>query len=188
MEELIAKCKKGHQGAQMEVYKKYFHAMYNTSFRILNNQFEAEDVMQEAFLAAFTKLDFYKGEVTFGAWLKRIVVNKSITALKKIKQTEVSSLEIAYESTDEDIDNSIFLSEDVNVKIILESIQSLKENYRIGITLHLIEGYDYEEISSILNISYDNSRAIVSRAKNKLRKLLSENSEISLTNRRYKRN
>ncbi|WP_196895975.1 RNA polymerase sigma factor [Aureivirga marina] len=183
MKELIARCKKGNKGAQMEIYKKYFHAMYNTSYRILNNQYEAEDVMQEAFLAAFTKMDSYKGEVTFGAWLKRIVINKSITALKKYKQTETHSLEIAYESSDEEIDNSVFLSDDLNVKVILDCIQKLKENYRIGVTLHLIEGYDYEEISSIMNISYDNSRAIVSRAKGKLRKMLIDNSEISLDNR-----
>ena len=57
--------------------------MYNTSVRIVKDTAEAEDIMQEAFLTAFTKIDSFKGEVTFGAWLKRIVINKSLTQLKK---------------------------------------------------------------------------------------------------------
>ena len=86
--QLIQRCKKSDSSAQMEIYKKYYKAMYNTSFRILKDEFEAEDIMQEAFLTAFTKLDMFKGEVTFGAWLKRIVINKSITQLKKIPSIE----------------------------------------------------------------------------------------------------
>ena len=60
--------------------------MFNTAHRILKDAFEAEDIMQEAFLTAFTKLKMYKGEVAFGAWLKRIVINKSLTQLKKNKR------------------------------------------------------------------------------------------------------
>ena len=57
--------------------------MYNTALRILQDSAEAEDSMQEAFLSAFSKLDTYKGDVSFGAWLKRIVVNKALDQLKK---------------------------------------------------------------------------------------------------------
>ena len=82
---LLERCKTSDKNAQYEVYKLYYKAMYNTSHRILKDSFEAEDIMQEAFLTAFTKLYMYKGEVTFGAWLKRIVINKSLTKLKKNK-------------------------------------------------------------------------------------------------------
>ena len=61
----------------------YYKAMYNTALRILQDSAEAEDSMQEAFLSAFSKLDTYKGDVSFGAWLKRIVVNKALDQLKK---------------------------------------------------------------------------------------------------------
>ena len=61
----------------MQVYKAYYKAMYNASLRILKDTFEAEDIIQEGFLTAFEKLDTCKGEVAFGAWLKRIVINKS---------------------------------------------------------------------------------------------------------------
>jgi RNA polymerase sigma-70 factor (ECF subfamily) len=84
--QLLDRCKKGENAAQMQIYKDYYNAMYNASFRILRDEFEAEDMMQEAFLTAFTKLNTFKGEVAFGAWLKRIVINKSLTQLKKKQQ------------------------------------------------------------------------------------------------------
>ena len=81
--QLIERCKKGDKTAQFTLYKQYYKAMYNTALRIVNNSFEAEDIMQESFLSAFTKLDSFSGTVTFGAWLKKIVINNSLTALKK---------------------------------------------------------------------------------------------------------
>ena len=74
--QLIERCKKREQSAQMQLYRQYYKAMYNTAYRILRDEFEAEDLMQEAFLTAFNKLNTFKGEVAFGAWLKRIVINK----------------------------------------------------------------------------------------------------------------
>lgn len=86
IEQLLQECLSGKQSAQLEIYKRYYRAMYNTALRILNNSFDAEDMMQESFLIAFTKLSTFKGEVTFGSWLKRIVINKCLTQLRK-KQT-----------------------------------------------------------------------------------------------------
>lgn len=144
--------------------------MYNTALRILKNSFDAEDMMQESFLIAFTKLSTFKGEVTFGSWLKRIVINKCLTQLRKNKRFEEVKLEVAQnqDSENENVDYSSIKSETV-----LESLNQLKDNYRIALTLHLIEGYDYEEISEIMNISNQNSRTTISRAKNKMRELLS---------------
>lgn len=168
--QLLQRCEIGEQSAQLEIYKKYYRAMYNTALRILKNSFEAEDMMQESFLIAFTKLSTFKGEVTFGAWLKRIVINKCLTQLKKNKRFEEVKLEVAQQSPieDEEFDYSSIKSEEV-----INSINSLKDNYRIAITLHLIEGYDYEEVAEIMNITYQNSRTTISRAKNKLREILS---------------
>lgn len=146
--------------------------MYNTSFRILKDSFEAEDIMQEAFLTAFTKLHTFKGEVTFGAWLKRIVINKSLTQLKKNSRYDEVKLEVVgtYEVEDEPIDYN-----DLNVQTVLQKINSLKDNYRLVLTLNLIEGYDYEEIAEILNYTNENVRTTVSRAKKKLKQLLLNN-------------
>ena len=83
--ELIERCKDNDQEAQFEIYKIYYKSMYNTSLRIVNDLMEAEDLMQESFLSAFRKIDTYKGNVSFGAWLKRIVINKSIDYLRRKK-------------------------------------------------------------------------------------------------------
>ncbi|MFD1294345.1 RNA polymerase sigma factor [Lutibacter holmesii] len=168
--QLIINCENGDKKAQFAIYKQYYKAMFNTAFRIVNDRFEAEDIMQESFLAAFTKLSTFSGNVTFGAWLKRIVINKSLTALKKNKRLETVSLEkVTIQNENEETQNYSSL----NAKQILEHVSKLKPNYKIAITLHLIEGYDYEEIAQIMEISYENSRTTVSRAKNKLRQLLS---------------
>lgn len=143
--------------------------MYNTAIRILKDSFEAEDVMQEAFLTAFTKLELYKGEVTFGVWLKRIVINKSINQLRKKNRYEMAKMEIVL---DNEIEEESFETNKFHPKMILNEIQNLKENYRIILTLHLIEGFDYEEIQQILNCTNENVRTIILRAKNKLKQVL----------------
>ena len=174
IKDLVERCRHGDQRAQMEIYDRYYKAMYNTAFRITGHSAEAEDIMQESFLSAFTKIESFKENSTFGAWLKRIVVNESITAYnKKIKLGEVSYNDELKNETD---DGGIALNEDDKtnnkVRLILERIKSLKDNYRLGLTLHLIEGYDYEEICEIMNISYANCRTMISRAKESLSKKL----------------
>jgi len=168
--QLLERCKKGDNSAQMQIYKDYYRAMYNTSLRILKDEFEAEDIMQEAFLTAFTKLDTFIGEVTFGAWLKRIVINKSLTQLKKNNKYQDVKMEVLSETTVE-TEEAINYS-DLQTDKVLERLNSLKDNYRIVLSLHLIEGYDYEEITEILGYTNENVRATISRAKKKLKQLL----------------
>lgn len=167
---LLQWCLQGKQSAQLEIYNRYYKAMYNTAIRIVKDSFSAEDVMQESFLNAFTKLDTFKAEVTFGAWLKRIVINNSIYQYRKQqKKNEVALDDIIYKVDD----NNGIASDDVFTELkaqkVLETMKSLKDNYRIALTLFLIEGYDYEEISEIMNISYANCRTTISRAKESLR-------------------
>lgn len=166
---LIKRCKKSDKNAQLDLYKAYYQAMYNTAYRILKDNFEAEDIMQEAFLTVFTKMDSYKGEVTFGAWLKRIVINKSLTQLKKNNRYQEVKMEVI---PDDDVEEEIIDYTGLQAKNVLRCLQSLKENYRLVLTLHLIEGYDYEEIAQILNYTNENVRTTVSRAKKKLKQVL----------------
>lgn len=167
--QLIERCKKNDSTAQIQVYQGYYKAMYNTSYRILKDEFEAEDLIQEAFLTAFTKLNSFKGEVTFGAWLKRIVINKSLTQLKKVTRYDEVKMDVIpnYEIEEVEIDYS-----SLEVQRVLSCLQSLKDNYRIVLTLNLIEGYDYEEIAQILNYTNENVRTTISRAKKKLKQVL----------------
>ena len=170
-DDLVARCRKGEQRAQLEIYNKYYKAMYNTALRIVNDAPEAEDVMQEAFIKAFSKLHTFEGKSTFGAWLKRIVVNLSISSVNKRSRYEQVSYQDQFRNELQDEDG-IDLEENAQnsqVQQILRAMQELKENYRIVLSLHLIEGYDYDEICEILNITSANCRTTISRAKESLR-------------------
>jgi RNA polymerase sigma-70 factor (ECF subfamily) len=168
-QEIIDQCREGSQKAQFQLYKLYYQPMYSVCMRLMNNETDAEDVMQEAFLNAFKKIDTYKGEVSFGAWLKKIVINRSLDYLKKrkVKFEEINEKKHKF------IDHQMETKE-VNMKVIKDAIQQLPDGYRIVLSLYLIEGYDHEEISEILGISNSNSRTQFLRAKNKLRKILKD--------------
>ena len=158
----------------MEVYNRYYKAMYNTSLRIVKDSFEAEDIMQDSFLTAFTKLDSLKESITFGSWLKRIVINNSIYHYNKSnKYNEVALDDVLFKIEDED-DGFASDYEFTNLKAqqVMETMKTLKNNYRVSLTLHLVEGYDYDEISEIMDISYANCRTTISRAKESLRQKL----------------
>lgn len=159
----------------MEVYNRYYKAMFNTSYRIVKDSYKAEDIMQESFLSAFTKLDSLKEASMFGAWLKRIVVNNSIYFYNQgSKYQDVPLDDVLYKVEDE---QGIAETDDLmttKASQIIAMMKTLKDSYRVGLSLHLIEGYDYEEISEIMDISYANCRTMISRAKDSLRqKLLS---------------
>ena len=167
-QDLIDGCKTGDQKAQFQIYKLYYKAMYNTSLRIVNDTMEAEDIMQEAFLSAFDKIDTYSGTVSFGAWLKKIVINRSLDALGKRKavfediESHVGIRDDSYEdkARNEEID--------VKVEEVKEAIENLPDGYRVILSLYLLEGYDHDEIADILKISSSTSRSQLSRAKQKL--------------------
>ena len=172
--DLVARCRQGEQRAQMEIYDRYYKAMYNTAYRITGHSAEAEDIMQESFLKAFTRIESFNEDATFGAWLKRIVINQSITALNKSKKLA----EVSYndELRNEQDSCGLVIDDYTNdkVKLVLNALKNLKENYRVCLTLHLIEGFDQEEIGEIMKISYGNCRTMISRAKESLRKKLQQ--------------
>ncbi len=168
-QEIIDQCKEGSSKAQFQLYKLYYKPMYSVSLRIVNDDMEAEDVMQEAFLSAFKKINTYKGEVSFGAWLKKIVVNRSLDYLKKRKVKFEEVTERTAQVTDYQMG-----TKEIDVKMIKNAIQELPDGYRVVLSLYLIEGYDHEEISQILGISNSSSRTQLLRAKNKLKLILKD--------------
>ena len=148
--------------------------MYNVAFRIVKDAHFAEDVMQEGFLKAFVKICDYKQEVAFGAWLKRIIVNYSIDFYKKNNRFLHSDFEQALYKLEDQHESEESDFSDLKINQVLWAIESLKESYRMVLTLFYIEGYDNEEISEILNISNGNCRTTISRAKETLRKKLEQ--------------
>lgn len=159
----------GSRTAQFELYKLYAKAMYNVALRILNYEEEAEDVLQESFLDAFTRIVDFRQETTFGLWLKQIVINKSINYLRKRKMEFVSTDEISEVPDDvsfDDYDNQLKAEE------VRKAMTQLPDGYRVVLSLYLLEGYDHEEISHILKISENKSRTQYMRAKKKLKSIL----------------
>lgn len=168
IESLIRASKKGNQMAQMQLYDTYCNAMFTVAYRYLNSDEDAKDAMQEGFLKAFMNLDNYKPKATFGAWLKRIVINQCLDVLKK-KQIEFSEVEVSELQTIEDdwsFDNAITKND------VVKAIEQLNEKHKVVITLCLIEGYDHTEISEILDIPIKTSRTHLRRGKLKLQELL----------------
>jgi len=166
-DELVAKCKRGDVQSYETLYRQYARSMFNTSLRIVNNVSDAEDVLQESFASAFQHLDRFDYTSTFGAWLKRIVVNNSVSVLRRRKLAFIDFHESRIEEMEETEEPG---EETIQLRVdeIRKAISLLPNGYRSVLSLFLFEGYDYDEISEILNISASTVRTQYHRAKQKL--------------------
>ncbi len=167
--DLVNDCRNGNRKAQFEIYKLYATAMYNVALRIVNDDAEAEDVLQEAFLDAFNRIADFRQETTFGLWLKQIVINRSINYLRKRKM-ELVSVDSVADVADEPAAD--FEETHLKVEAIKSAMAELPDGYRVVLSLYLFEGYDHEEIAHILKITENTSRTQYMRAKKKLNSLL----------------
>ena len=173
--EIIEACKRGDRQAQFELYRLYAKAMYNVCLRMVNNEHDAEDLLQNSFVDIFSKLNTFKYQSSIGAWIKRIVVNNSINFLKRRR--------LYFEELDDRIvelrDDNPVSDVALNVDTINSAIHQLPDGYRVIFSLYLLEGYDHKEISSILGISEATSKSQYSRAKKKLKEFLKTEQYIS---------
>lgn len=168
---IIESCKRGDSISQYALYNKYSKAMYNLAYRMMNNREDAEDMLQEAFTEAFKNLKTYRYESTFGAWIKRIVINRCINQLRK-RKIELFTNEFI--DIGEESDDSTGFDMDTDVKKVFKAIEKLPHGYRLVFTLYLLEGYDHQEISEVLGISESTSKSQYFRAKKKLKQQLAE--------------
>lgn len=169
--ELVEKSKLGDRISQYKLYELYVDAMYNVSMRMMKIREDAEDVVQDSFIEAFNNMASFRYESTFGSWLKRIVINKSINQLKKKKIALVPIDNEMYhiKNEDEHADDEASL---LDIKKIIKSIELLPAGYQQIINLYLVEGYDHVEISEILGITTSTSKSQYHRAKKKLIEIL----------------
>ncbi len=169
--ELIEQSKRGDCKSQYQLYSFYSKAMFNICVRMLNSVQEAEDILQEAFIDAFSHLETFRYESSFGSWLKRLVINNCINHLKKRRVTLVHQEDMAmFDQPEEQTNNE----EDIKFEVqkIYKAMQQLPEGYRVIFSLYLIEGFDHMEISEILKISESTSKSQFMRAKGKIREIL----------------
>ena len=169
-ENLVNECRRGSRKAQFRLYELYSKAMFNTAYRITGNREEAEDMLQEAFTDCFRNIGSYRTESTFGAWLKTIVINRCISRLRK-RETELVYIEdySRHEVREEEPPETIWPDQ----AVIARAVERLPDGYRVVLSLYLLEGYDHTEIATILGISESTSKTQYSRAKDKLKKILS---------------
>lgn len=165
VDELLELCKHQHVQAQMEVYERYHQAMYVTALKIVHNTMDAEDIMQESFLIAFNRIDQYKGENNFGGWLKQIIIRKSIQHHRDQKKELKLVEELKTKTPDEpygEVKNPIHQE-------LLNALDELNPRYKNALSLMYLEGYDYEELTEVLQLSYGSCRTLISRAKEQLK-------------------
>jgi RNA polymerase sigma factor (sigma-70 family) len=163
---LIEECRKGSRMAQFSLYRQYSKAMFNLAYRMTNNREDAEDILQETFTECFRNIGSFRFESTFGAWLKTILINRSINFIKKKK------INLVYPSDLPDKQEEETDEPEYNPEKIFRGIEKLPDGYRVILTLYLLEGYDHSEISQILGITESTSKSQYSRAKEKLRTML----------------
>lgn len=165
--DLVQGCREGNALSFKKLYEQYARAMYNTSLRIVNNTAEAEDVLQESFIDAFHNIASFENRSSFGAWLKQIVINKSINQLKKKK---VSLVEIDTAGVDGRMEEEIVSEQEIQWQVarVKNAIQQLPAGYRTVLSLYLLEGYDHEEIAGIIGVAESTTRTQYIRAKQKL--------------------
>jgi len=179
--ELVKRCQQGERRAQYELYQQYVKAMHNVCLRIVNHDAEAEDVLQEAFIDAFSHINSFRGQSTFGAWLKQIVVNRAINHLRSRKLEFVDIESYQFGDDDGSTANRLDYADaepydeegtQLEVERVKRAMQQLPEGYRVVLSLYLFEGYDHEEIGNVLNISETTSRTQYLRGKKRLMELL----------------
>jgi RNA polymerase sigma-70 factor (ECF subfamily) len=169
---LLNQCKAQNRKACITFYDMFYKNVYNSCLRILNNQMEAEEVMQDTFIKAFQTLDHFSGDKkNMLSYLQKIAIHKSINIIKKQKKYLLTPL-------NEESDDLIEVAEDnskaidFQIKRVKECIKQLPEGYKLILNLHLIEGLDYESIAQFLNIKASSVRSQYTRAIKKLKKLL----------------
>ncbi len=178
--ELVRACQRGERRAQSELYGCYAQAMYHLALRIVHRNEDAEEVLQQAFVEVFTRLDSFRFESTIGAWIKRVVVNRSINYLKQKRWDFVEIDERTQGNIAEDTND--WADESLHVRTIQQAVNALPEGYRVVFSLYAMEGYDHEEIGEILGISEATSKSQYSRAKAKLREMLGSASNVRQSN------
>ncbi len=160
LEQLIKNCIKQDAKAQSQLYKQYASKLFSLCLKYCSNYAEAEDVLHDAFITIFSKIEQYNKKGSFEGWLKRIAIN---TALQRYRD-DVGVYDIINEGNIEDV--SVDLNDDdLSLDFLLGIIQELPNRYRLVFNLYVLDGYSHLEISELINISTGTSKSNLARAR-----------------------
>ncbi len=178
IEKIIEGCKRNDRKSQKQLYDIYSPVLFGICVRYSQDKPEAEDILQEGFIKILTKISDYSGKGSFEGWMKRIMVNTSITHYHRNKKHSHNyDFGEIYESK---IDGDSYKTGDYTRDELLNVIKSLPDGYRMVFNMYAIEGYKHKEIADKLNIDVNTSKSQYSRAKKLLRTKLSVLSKINL--------
>jgi RNA polymerase sigma factor (sigma-70 family) len=165
LEELIRGCRKNNSLAQRELFDRYSSRMLGICRRYVGNLADAEDIMVNAFMKIFDKIDQYAGSGNFEGWMSRIMVNESLTYIRRNRNM---SVEVSIEQASFEPDYSAIL-DPMEAEQLLQWIDNMPVGYRTVFNLYVLEGYAHKEIAEMLDISEGASKSQLSRAKAYLR-------------------
>ena len=170
---LIERCRRGDLGAFEELYRAHAGRLYSVALRLLGNTADAEDVLQEIFLAAHRKLDTFRGESALGTWLYRLATNLCLDHLR----SKAGRSNQMTDALDDEVGlfdaGTSSLAEQTVTKMDLErALARLPEGCRAAFVLHDVEGLEHREVAEILGIAEGTSKSQVHKARLKLRALL----------------
>jgi RNA polymerase sigma factor (sigma-70 family) len=171
---VIDKCLEGDIKAQFQLYKQYSKAMYNIASRFLNNKMDAEDILQESFVTAFSRLGELQNKDAFGTWLKRIVINNCISLQRKRK---IQFEEIDEQRHGEELDANKDLPQ-IDPALVHQAIKDLPPKGRAVLVLRALEGYSHKEIAETLGVTVSTSKTQYSRALNLLNEKLKDKRDV----------
>lgn len=167
--DIIEACKQHDRNAQYRLYQLYAKAMYHICLRMMGNNADAEDMCQNVFIEVFSSIQKFRGDSTFGAWIRRITINKCYNELKK-KKIPLQYCDEIPDDKMEDIEEMNY--ENIGTENIKAAIAQLPEGSRMIFNLYAFEDYTHEEIAKTLNISTSTSKTQYMRAKQKLQEIL----------------
>ncbi len=166
--ELILGCIKEDSSCQKEVYYKYAGKMFTICKRYARNEAEAEDFLQEGFMKVFDKISNFKFEGSFEGWIRRIIINTSISYCRKAGyNTESIGIEDYQNKSDQATAISTLAAND-----LLKIINDLPTGYRMVFNMYAIDGYSHKEIADELNITESTSRSQLAKARKLLQNRL----------------
>ena len=174
--EIIDSVKRGNQSDYAIIVDRYKNKAFSLVKRMLKNEMDAEEVLQDCFVKVYDSLDTFRKESKFSTWFYRIVYNTTLTRLSSTKrkiESQMSSVEEHFD-LESDYDFKILEKKDM-AQFIKDMIEKLPENYSLVLTLHYFNDLSCEEISETLNTSVSNVKVILHRSRNALRDLMLKN-------------
>ncbi len=169
-DDLIDGCRRGNRHAQQRLFDRFSSRMYGICLRYVKNPMQAEDVLVMAFTKVFEKIDQFKSEGSFEGWIRRIVVNESLTSLRKSRAMMIET-DLEHAEFEPDYNK---LSDHLEADDLLKIIDQLPPGYRVVFNLYAIDGFSHREIASQLGITENTSKSQLSRARNYLQRVLAE--------------